>query len=217
MDAEISKTFAVERLVEFIDWPSYSIDSKSVGSPYIHETSKKISEVFDKAIDAAPSVIVIDEMESFLSDRRSGNSSGLHHVEEVAEFLRRIPEAIKNKVLIIAMTNLIEMIDTAILRCGRFDHIIEVGMPSRKEVASLLDSLLNKLPKADDLNVDTILETLTGKALSDSAFVIREAARLAAKSGKTVIDQNSIEAALNSLPKAQEKKSRRIGFVKDEK
>ncbi|MFN9434991.1 MAG: ATP-binding protein [Planctomycetota bacterium] len=211
------KTFAVERLVEFIDWPSYSIDSNSVGSPYIHETSKKISQVFDKAIDGAPSVVVIDEMESFLSDRRSGSSSGLHHVEEVAEFLRRIPEAIKNRVLIIAMTNLIEMIDPAILRRGRFDHIIEVSMPSKEEVASLVNSLLSKLPKSDDLNVDTIVDALTGKALSDSAFVIREAARLAAKAGKTEIDQTSIEAALNILPKDQEKKGRHIGFVWDHK
>lgn len=211
------KTFAVERLVEFIGWPSYSIDSSSVGSPYVHETSKKISQVFDKAIDGAPSVVVIDEMESFLSDRRSGSSSGLHHVEEVAEFLRRIPEAIKNKVLIIAMTNLIEMIDPAILRRGRFDHIIEVGLPSREEVASLVDSLLSKLPKADGLNVNKILDALTGKELSDSAFVIREAARLAAKAGKTELDQESIVAALSSLPKDQEKKSRRIGFVWDGK
>lgn len=206
------KTFAVERLVDFIDWPSYSIDSNSVGSPYIHETSKKISEVFDKAIDGAPAVIVIDEMESFLSNRQSGGTSSLHHVEEVAEFLRRIPEAIKNKVLIIAMTNLIEMIDPAILRRGRFDHLIEVGMPSRIEVASLLDSLLNKLPKAENLNMNTILDALTGKALSDSAFVIREAARLAAKAGKSELDQESIDNALKSLPEDKEKKSRRIGF-----
>lgn len=206
------KTYAVERLVEFIDWPSYSIDSNSVGSPFIHETSKKISEVFDKAIDSAPSVIVIDEMESFLSERRSGSSSGLHHIEEVAEFLRRIPEAIKNKVLIIAMTNLIEIIDPAILRRGRFDHIIEVGMPSREEVASLIDSLLKNLPKEDDINLNNILDALTGKALSDSAFVVREAARLAARAGKIKIGQECIEAALNSLPNEQEKKERRIGF-----
>lgn len=122
------KTFAVDRLVEFIGWPSYAIDSNSVGSPYIHETSKKISEVFDKALDNAPSVVVIDEMEAFLTDRRSGSSSGLHHVEEVAEFLRRIPEAISNRVLVIGMTNMIDMIDPAILRRGRFDHVIEVGM-----------------------------------------------------------------------------------------
>lgn len=211
------KTFAVERLVEFIDWPSYSIDSNSVGSPYIHETSKKISEVFDKAIDGAPSIIVIDEMESFLSDRRSGSSSGLHHIEEVAEFLRRIPEAIKKNVLIIAMTNLIEMIDPAILRRGRFDHIIEVGMPSREEVASLVDSLLSKLPKAADLKAEEILDELTGKALSDTAFVIREAARIAAKAGKSELDQQSILSALNSLPKNKEKSSRRIGFVWDDK
>ncbi len=210
------KTFAVERLVEFIDWPSYSVNSNSVGSPYIHETSKKISEIFDQAIDCAPSVIVIDEMESFLSDRRSGSSSGLHHIEEVAEFLRRIPEAIKNNVLIIAMTNLIDMIDPAILRRGRFDHIIEVGMPSSVEVASLIDSLLSKLPKAEDINIDKILDALTGKALSDSAFAIREAARLAAKTGKTQLDQESIDAALNSLPKDKQENSRGIGFVWDE-
>ena len=203
----------MERLVEFIDWPSYSIDSNSVGSPYIHQTSKKISEVFDKAIDCAPSVIVIDEMESFLSDRRSGSSSGLHHVEEVAEFLRRIPEATKKKVLIIAMTNLIDMIDPAILRRGRFDHIIEVGMPSREEVASLLDTLLSKLPKTEDLNIDKIIDILTGKPLSDSAFVIREAARLAAKAGKKGLDQDSIILALNSLPQEKEKKERLIGFA----
>ncbi|GMW00556.1 MAG: hypothetical protein AMXMBFR84_16930 [Candidatus Hydrogenedentota bacterium] len=209
------KTFAVERLVEFIDWPSYSIDSNSVGSPYIHETSKKISEVFDKAIDSAPSVLVIDEMESFLAHRQSAGTSGLHHVEEVAEFLRRIPEAIKQRVLIIAMTNLIEMIDPAILRRGRFDHVIEVGMPSRLEVDSLLSSLLNKLPKSDDLDMGPALAALTGKALSDAAFVVREASRLAAKAGKLVIDQESLDAALESLPK--EKKASRIGFVRDER
>jgi adenylate kinase family enzyme len=209
------KTFAVERLIEFIDWPSYSIDSNSVGSPYIHETSKKISEVFDKAIDSAPSIIVIDEMESFLSDRNSGSSSGLHHIEEVAEFLRRIPEAIKSNVLIIAMTNMIDMIDPAILRRGRFDHVLEVGMPSRVEVTSLIDSLMGKLPKADDLSMDEILDRLTGKALSDSAFVVRESARLAAKAGKAEIDQECVDDALNSLPKDNIEKKRSIGFIQE--
>lgn len=207
------KTFAVERLVEFLDWPSFSIDSNSVGSPYIHQTSKKVSEVFEKAIDSAPSIVVIDEMESFLSERRSDNISGLHHVEEVAEFLRRIPEAVKSRVLVIAMTNMIEMIDPAILRRGRFDHVIEVGMPSRKEVASLVDALLSKLPKCDNLNLENIIDALSGKALSDVSFLIREAARLAAKAGKTQLDQESLEAALESLPKDQKRKNKTIGFA----
>lgn len=209
------KTYAVERLIEFIDWPYFPIDSNSVGSPYIHATSKKISEVFDMAIDAAPSVVVIDEMESFLSDRRSSGTSSTHHVEEVAEFLRRIPEAIKSKVLVIAMTNMIDLIDPAILRRGRFDHVIEVGMPSKAEVEALLKNLLEDVPHADDLNLDAALDVLSGKALSDSSFVIREAARLAAKSGKTCIDQECLDKAVKGLPQSNERKSRPIGFRSD--
>lgn len=207
------KTFAVDRLVEFLDWPSYSIDSNSVGSPFIHQTAKKISEIFDKAIDAAPAVIVIDEMESFLADRQSSGSAGHHRMEEVAEFLRRIPEATQNRVLIVAMTNLIEEIDPAILRRGRFDHVIEVGMPTRTEVESLFDSLLSKLPKVQDIDLDAVLDALSGKPLSDSAFVVREAARLAAKARKSEIDQESLFAALGSLPKEKEVKRNPIGFV----
>lgn len=207
------KTFAVERLVEFLGWPDYAINSNSIGSPYIHETGKKIAEIFDKAIENAPSVIIIDEMESFLSDRRQSGASGLHHMEEVAEFLRRIPEAVKNNVLVIAMTNLIEVIDPAILRRGRFDHLIEVGMPSKEETAALVDALLCKLPQESGLSIAPLIEALTGKPLSDAAFVIREAARLAAKAGKTALDQESLAAALNSLPENPKKENRRIGFV----
>ncbi|WP_417547013.1 AAA family ATPase [Marinobacter segnicrescens] len=207
------KTFAVERLIEFIGWPSYSVNSNSVGSPYIHETSKKISEVFDKALDNAPSVVVIDEMEAFLSDRRSGSSTGLHHIEEVAEFLRRIPEAINNRVLIIGMTNMIESIDPAILRRGRFDHIIEVGMPSTEEVRSLLHSLLEGIPQSADLNLDRFVEELSGKPLSDSAFFVREAARLAAKAGKPEVDEHCLDEALSSLPRERAERRNRIGFV----
>lgn len=206
------KTFAVERLVEFLDWPSFTMDSNSVGSPYIHETSRKIADVFNKAIDSSPSVIVIDEMETFLTDRQSAGISGQHHIEEVAEFLRRIPEAIKSKVLIMAMTNMIDSIDPAILRRGRFDHIVEVGMPSRSEVESLLGHLLSKLPKAEDIDLDEALETLTGKPLSDASFAVREAARLAAKAGLTSLDQESLNTALMRLPRAEKKKRRPFGF-----
>jgi hypothetical protein len=76
------KTYAVERLVEYLGWPSYHIDASSVASPYIHETSRKVAEVFEAARQSAPSVLVIDEMEAFLADREIG--SGHHRVEEVA-------------------------------------------------------------------------------------------------------------------------------------
>lgn len=208
------KTFAVERLVDFLGWPSFQIEASSVASPYIHETSKKISDVFDKAMQNAPSVLVIDEMEAFLADREMG--SGHHRVEEVAEFLRRIPEATKNEVLIVAMTNRVEMIDPAILRRGRFDHVIKVDFASEVEVLSLLDKLLASLPKEADVESGPLARELAGRPLSDVAFVVREGARLAARSGKERLDQASLLEALRTTP-AREREGgetkRRIGFI----
>ena len=206
------KTFAVERLVEYLDWPIFYINANSVGSPYIHETSRKVGEIFDKAMDAAPSMIVIDEMESYLSDRQIHESTGLHHVEEVAEFLRRIPEANKRHVLVIGMTNRLDMIDSAIRRRGRFDHVVEVGMPSATEVSDLIDSLLAKVPIEGEIDTGDIVKSLTGIALSDTAFVVREAARLAARAGKSSLDDESLRQALASLP-ATEPKKPSIGFI----
>ena len=207
------KTFAVDRLVDFLGWPSFQIDASSVASPYIHETSKKVAEVFDKAIQNAPSVLVIDEMEAFLADREMG--SGHHRVEEVAEFLRRIPEAAKSDVLIVAMTNRIEMIDPAILRRGRFDHVIKVDFASEVEVLSLLEKLLSTLPKDDSVDPRPFAREMAGRPLSDVTFIVREGARLAARAGRDQLNQESLLAAMAATP-ARERdggSQRRIGFV----
>lgn len=208
------KTFAVERLVDFLGWPSYAIDASSVASPYIHETSKKVAQVFEQAIQNSPSVLVIDEMEAFLADREMGN--GHHRVEEVAEFLRRIPEAIKSRVLIIAMTNRIDMIDAAILRRGRFDHVVKVDLASEQEVLGLMEKLLQDLPKSDDVDARVFARQLAGRPLSDVSFVVREGARLAARSGKDAIDQQSLQEAMDASPartgEGSEKKNP-IGFL----
>lgn len=205
------KTFAVERLVEHLGWPGYHIDASSVASPYIHETSRKVSEMFETAAKNAPSVLIIDEMEAFLSERDSG--SGPHRVEEVAEFLRRIPEAVSNRVLIIAMTNRLDMIDAAILRRGRFDHVIEIGPAGEDDVAALLETLLSKLPVEDGIDVLALAKKLSGRPLSDVAFVVREGARLAARAGKDRIGAPNLQAALKSTPARNQNPERRIGFV----
>ena len=208
------KSFAVERLVEYLDWPIFCIDSDSVGSSYIHETSRKVGEIFDKAMDAAPSVIMIDEMESYLSDRQIHASTSPHRVEEVAEFLRRIPEANKRRVLVIGMTNRLEMIDAAVLRRGRFDHVVEVGMPSATELSDLMDSLLAKVPVEGEIDTIAAVTSLTGRALSDAAYLVREAARRAARAGKSALDDESLRQALASLgPPAPKKRS--IGFSRE--
>jgi hypothetical protein len=208
------KTFAVEQLVEYLGWPSFQIDASSVASPYIHETSKKISDMFDKAMQNAPSVLVIDEMEAFLADRESGGGGSHHRVEEVAEFLRRIPEAAKNEVLIVAMTNRVEMIDSAIMRRGRFDHVIKVDYANANEVLALLDKLLATLPKDNTVDASPLAKKLAGRPLSDVTFVVREGARLAARAGDDKLGQDFLLAALDDAPSRTEDGSgRHIGFV----
>lgn len=204
------KTYAVERLIEFLDWPSYSIDSGSIGSTYIHETSKKISEIFEKAAANAPSVIVIDEMEAFLIDRSVGRFAGISHIEEVSEFLRRIPEAYKKSVLIIGMTNMLDSIDPAVLRKGRFDITFEVKMPSAEEVKQLLNHLLSKLPVNEDIDLDQLADKLKERPLSDIAFVLKEAGRLAVKQERESIDKDVLLSAAALL--SPTKGNNRIGF-----
>lgn len=207
------KTYAVDRLAEYLKWPRFNIEAGTVASPYIHDTSKKIFEVFSQAIKAAPSVLVIDEMEAFLSDRAHAGTSGVHHIEEVGEFLRRIPEAIDSHVLIFAMTNLIDQIDPAILRRGRFDHIIEVKMASASEIETLLKSRFKELPVAEDVSVEAISKELEGRPLSDVAFVIKEAGRCAVKQHKEKMDKECFDTALFSLPNDKKKTNiRKIGF-----
>lgn len=204
------KTYAVDRLIEYLGWQRFDVDSTTIASSFIHDTSKKISEVFNSAIKAAPSIIVIDEMEAYLTNRNASISSGTHHVEEVAEFLRRIPEAISKGVLVFAMTNMLDSIDPAILRRGRFDHIVEVKMASKEEIAALLNNRFKELPVADNVDIDAISSTLANHPMSDVTFVIREAGRAAVKSGAEQIEQQCFEAALSLLPKKEEK--RKIGF-----
>lgn len=151
-------------------------------------------------------------MEAFLSDR--DNSQSHHNIEEMAEFLRRIPEATANNVLIIAMTNKLDMIDPAILRRGRFDHIINVDYASTEEIESMLTNSFEKIATEDNLDIKSFAVELSGKPLSDVAFFVKEGARIAAKNGKDKLDNESLDKALVSiLNKTNEKSSRKMGFI----
>jgi hypothetical protein len=208
------KTFAVEQLVDYLGWPCFRIDASSVGSPYIHETSRKVAAMFDTAMQNAPSVLIIDEMESFLADRESGIGASHHRVEEVAEFLRRIPEAAKNEVLVVGMTNRLAMIDPAIMRRGRFDHVVKVDYANAEEVSMLLDRLLLTLPHDGTVDVGILAQRLAGRPLSDVVYVVREGGRLAARAGVSQLGQSFLLAALDGAPpRGEENPKRHMGFV----
>ena len=94
--------------------------------------------------------------------------------------------------------------------------MIKVDFASEVEVQSLLDKLLSQLPKGPDVDSKPLAKELAGRPLSDVAFVVREGARLAARSGKDCLDQVSLLTALHSTPARDReggKVQRRIGFV----
>lgn len=161
---------------------------------YMYEASKKLAEIFEKAIKNSPSIVIIDEMEAFLTNRDISKSN--HSIEEMAEFLQQIPEAIQNGVLLIAMTNKIDMIDPAILRRGRFDHKIYVGYAKASEIELMLKSKLYQIATKDDIDITKFVQELCEKPMSDINFFIKEAARLVAKNGKNSLDNESLEQAL---------------------
>lgn len=206
------KTYAVDRLVKYLGLPKFEINSATIASSYIHDTAKKISEVFAGAAENAPAIVVIDEMESYLSSRETMGPDARRY-EEVAEFLRQIQEAQKNKVLIIAMTNMYDKIDPAVLRRGRFDHHIEVGLPSEEEIFALLTNITKNIALASDIDLERLAHNLAGKTLADVVFVIKEAGLISGKNGNDVITEDAVRNAVRALPKQEEK--RRMGFAND--
>ena len=211
------KTFAVERLTAFLGWEILRIDSGTVGSPYIHETGRKVAEVFEKGREAAPSVIVIDEMEAFLSARESVASSRQHHLEEVGEFLRRIQEASSQRILVLGMTNRLDLIDPAVLRTGRFDHAFQVGMPSAEEVETVLREELRDVELAPSVTLTAAIGALSGRPLSDLAFLVKWLKREMAKANEDesdwILDNSLLNKGIRKLPKPPQKQRRSsIGF-----
>ena len=136
-------------------------------------------------------------------------------MEEVAEFLRSIPRATENRVLVIGMTNRLDSLDPAVVRRGRFDHILSVDMPSEADVKALLESRFREIPTDQDVDVGSVSKVLAGRPLSDVGFIVREACRIAAKSGALRVAAEHLNAAIVAAPArgASEGKTRRIGFL----
>lgn len=202
------KTYAVEQLAAYLGWSTHIVNAASIGSKYIHETSRKIAELFEEAAADAPSIVVIDEMEAFLAAR--DGSTHQHHTEEVGEFLRLLQTARRQRILVLGMTNRIDDIDPAARRKGRFDHIIEVGLPSEEEICALLQKKLAGIPCTADVSPAHIAAHLVGCSMADAAYLVQEAGRRAVRTGSSAVTQEILSAVVAEMGVPPEK--RPIGF-----
>lgn len=209
------KTFAVERLAEHLKWNIVRIDSGSIGSTFIHGTSKKIQEKFEEAEENAPSIVIIDEMEAFTRNRGNLSEHDNHRVEEVDSFLQCLQRAEERHILVVGMTNHIESVDPAILRTGRLGTHIQVGMPSLEEVQDVLAHALEKRPH-QEFGLRPHAERLLDHPLSDVTHAVDEAAMCAARARRKRVEEADLSRAIDDLLQHQEARNNHrkpIGFA----
>lgn len=207
------KTHAVTEFAKYLGFPVFEINSLTVGDTYVHGTPKKIAKVFEKAKAAAPSVLIIDEMETYMGKRC--NDDWKAKLEETDEFLRNIPTAVDSQVVIFGMTNMLKDIDPAILRKGRFDNQIEVGPANKEEILAVLKYELTKTKAKARMDLGSYAEALKGRPLSDVSFMVRQAIRNAVHRGRQRVDEADLTAGLEKLkaaPQSAGAPHRAIGF-----
>ncbi|WP_257264010.1 ATP-binding protein, partial [Endozoicomonas sp. ONNA2] len=193
------KTSAVKKLVDFIGIYKFEIKLSAVGSKYVHETSCKISEIFRSANILAPSVVIIDEVDTLLSQSLKQDSI---RGEEVATLLDLIGEAEKNKILVIGMTNNLEVMSDAAKRPGRFTYHFKVEpLGNGGDVKELLANCWDTISIASNVNIDVVAQMLAtrqgGCTVADVYGFSREVCMRAVRQDKEDVDKQVVQEVLD--------------------
>jgi transitional endoplasmic reticulum ATPase len=170
----IAKALAHESEVNFI-----SVKGPELMSKYIGESEKGVREIFRKAKQASPCIIFFDEFDSLVPERGMSDSSQVTE-RVISQFLTELDglEELKG-VLVLAATNRRDLIDSAIIRTGRFDFTLEFPLPDSKARQAIFNIHMRGKPVASDINLEALAQQTEGLAGSDIEVICREAAMTA--------------------------------------
>ncbi|RQW79050.1 MAG: AAA family ATPase, partial [Methanothrix sp.] len=186
----LAKAVATESQANFI-----SIKGPEFLSKWVGESEKAVRETFRKARQAAPSVVFLDEIDS-IAPARGGSTSDSHVTERVISQILTELDGLEslNSVIVIAATNRPDIIDSALLRPGRFDRLIEIGLPDEKARLQILKIHADKKPLADDISLEDLAKKTEKYSGADLSAVVNEAVMLAIREcvlgGKSMEDAN---------------------------
>ncbi len=191
----LAKAVAKESEANFI-----AVKGPELLSKWLGESEKAIREVFKKARQASPSIIFFDEIDAIASNRSSNDSN--RNSEKVVNQLLTEMDGMEelNDIVVIAATNRPDVMDTALLRPGRFDRIVLVGVPDKKARESIFKIKLDKMSCASDVNLSKLVDKTDGYVGADIEAVCREAAMLELRE-----NENAKEITMKSFEKALEK------------
>ncbi len=193
----LAKAVATESEANFI-----SVRGPELLSKWVGESEKGIRETFRKARQAAPCIIFFDEIDSIAPRRGSylGSSVTETVVNQILTEMDGLEEL--KDVVVIAATNRPDMVDPALLRPGRFDRLIQVGVPDKETRKKIFEVHLRKVPIAKDVKIEKLAEKTENYSGADIQAVVREAAMNALRENKQAkeVKWKHFEAALKKVP-----------------
>lgn len=201
----IAKAVAGEAGVQFL-----SISGSDFVELYVGVGASRVRDLFDQAKKIAPAIIFIDEIDAVGRQRGSGLGGGHDEREQTLNQLLVEMDGFSNNegVIVIAATNRADILDNALLRPGRFDRRVYVGMPDIRGREAILKVHARGKPLGDNVDLKSIAKGTPGFTGADLENLINEAALLAVRNGRRYITQAEIDESILKVIAGPEKKSK---------
>lgn len=198
--------------------PFFSISGSDFVEMFVGVGASRVRDLFEEAKKNAPCIVFIDEIDAVA--RRRGSGLGGGHDEREQTLNQMLVEmdgfGINEGIIVMAATNRVDILDPAILRPGRFDRRIHVGLPDVRGREDILKVHAKNKPMAEDVNLEDVARTTAGFAGADLENLLNEAAISAARDNRAFVVDEDIRKSFIKVGIGSEKKSRIIS-EKDKK
>lgn len=191
--------------------PFFSLSGSDFVEMFVGVGAARVRDLFKQAKEKAPCIIFIDEIDAVGRSRGKGNFTGGNDEREntLNQLLVEMDGFNSDVgVILMAATNRPDVLDSALLRPGRFDRQIYVDRPDVKGRAMIFKVHLKKLKTAEDVNPDNLAGQTPGSVGADIMNICNEAALIAARKGKELIDKYDFQDAIDRVMLGMEKKSK---------
>jgi cell division protease FtsH len=190
--------------------PFFSISGSDFVEMFVGVGASRVRDLFEQAKQASPCIIFMDEIDAVGRHRGAGLGGGHDEREQTLNQLLVEMDGfeMKDNIILIAATNRPDILDPALLRPGRFDRQIVVDRPDRLGRRKILEVHARGKPLAREIDLDTLAAGTPGFTGADLSNLINEAALLAARRGKKMIEQDELEEGIMRVIAGPEKKAR---------
>ena len=204
------KTLLAKAVAGEANVPFFSISGSDFVEMFVGVGASRVRDMFAQAKKNAPCLLFIDEIDAVGRHRGAGLGGGNDEREQTLNQLLVEMDGFNSNegVIVIAATNRADILDKALLRPGRFDRQVYVGLPDVKGREEILRVHTKNKPLGPDVSLKTIAKSTAGFSGADLENLVNEAALLAARKGKKAITEPEIEEASIKVVAGPEKKSR---------